>query len=326
MPPQKIVVFSTGEVVVENPICDPGAGNLRKNQLPVETVFAHTVDELTYHAQYFRGSRDFRLESKVAQTSCQLLATRCRNFDKIREAVKWYPLVSSARAITGLDGLEVFPVELIYDILNLLDISSLMAFRQVNRQARRVASHRWDFQIAQRYALQPLLTAMYTGTARYFRLADLLETLSTQRCCTCARPWGYVFLLTLKRCCAECAWFSGLGRYVAFVIPEPTEKKLLSRHRRRAWAIHENLDQALALQSGTNQLPRQLPDQTRALWCAGCYRLGGTVHSRFGYRAFSVDEFPGHFQWCLPAQKLFDNEHQQIRKKTQRKTQRKTQA
>ncbi|KAK4189268.1 hypothetical protein QBC35DRAFT_450414 [Podospora australis] len=126
-------------------------------------------------------------------------------------AIRSFPPASSVTARSGRLG--VLPLELMYEVLDYLDIRSVMTLRQVSREARQIVSHRRDFQLALKYALDPLLILLDTRTARYFRLADLLNTLRTQCCDTCNRPGGYVFIFTLKRCCLYCAVKSELDEY-----------------------------------------------------------------------------------------------------------------
>lgn len=103
----------------------------------------------------------------------------------------------------SLGHLDTLPFEIVTEILLILDIPSLTAFRHVNRQAMGLVHSLHQYGMVVKHCPNVLRAIISIG-ARYFSLKTLYEILSTSKCETCYRFGGYLYLITCKRVCYFC--------------------------------------------------------------------------------------------------------------------------
>ncbi|GAW20356.1 hypothetical protein ANO14919_098610 [Xylariales sp. No.14919] len=103
-----------------------------------------------------------------------------------------------------LGTLGRLPIELIFLILNELDIRSFFRFRQVNRKARVIATDVREYSLVSRHGLEGLRGLLRGGLAPFFTVRSLYRALITDKCATCGAFGGYLFLFTVQRCCFDC--------------------------------------------------------------------------------------------------------------------------
>lgn len=103
-----------------------------------------------------------------------------------------------------LGALQVFPYDILCQILPDLDVYGLDSFRRLNRLAMKLVESLTLYKDVTRYAHQAVRCALSIGTGRYMSYHLLYEKLCTRNCETCGNVAGYLFLLTCKRVCFKC--------------------------------------------------------------------------------------------------------------------------
>lgn len=99
--------------------------------------------------------------------------------------------------------LDLLPAELIAEVLLVLDLPSLTAFRRVNRRAMSLVDSLHQYLMVFNHC-PDILRAIVSIDAKHFDYATLFKTLSTTKCATCDRFGSYLYLITCKRACYFC--------------------------------------------------------------------------------------------------------------------------
>lgn len=105
---------------------------------------------------------------------------------------------------SGLGRLDVLPPELISIVLQNLDLLSYFRFRQINRQARLVATAFPQYRSVARHGLEGLRGLLRADLAQTYTIGALYSALIRETCAFCGSFGGFLFLLTVTRCCFEC--------------------------------------------------------------------------------------------------------------------------
>ncbi|KAI0182982.1 hypothetical protein EV127DRAFT_448302 [Xylaria flabelliformis] len=121
------------------------------------------------------------------------LETRCP-LDNGRHATQ------SRHSVGQLDEL---PLELVTEILLMLDLPTLTAFRRVNSRAISLVDSIYQYRMIRKHCPN-ILRAIISINAQSFNCWALYRTLSTTKCATCDRFGGYLYLITCKRVCYSC--------------------------------------------------------------------------------------------------------------------------
>lgn len=110
---------------------------------------------------------------------------------------------SSATAKIGL--LECLPTELVWNVCAALDVGSCFRLRQTNRRARQYVSGLHEYRMVARHALESLRAVLRTGISPHVTMSALYQALCTRGCQICGSEFGgFLFLLTVTRCCFNC--------------------------------------------------------------------------------------------------------------------------
>ncbi|KAI0012569.1 hypothetical protein F4779DRAFT_625881 [Xylariaceae sp. FL0662B] len=105
---------------------------------------------------------------------------------------------------SGLGILDRLPAELMSVVLHNLDLLSYFRFRQVNRRARVLSTALWEYQLVAKHGLEGLRGLLRAKIAHNFTIMDLYCPLITSSCMLCGAFGGFLFLLTVTRCCFAC--------------------------------------------------------------------------------------------------------------------------
>ncbi|KFX88233.1 hypothetical protein O988_09100 [Pseudogymnoascus sp. VKM F-3808] len=105
---------------------------------------------------------------------------------------------------TALDGFNSLPEELMEMILENVDIFTYFRLRQVDRFTRIRLTARQEYQLVAKHGLEGLRGLLRSGCASSFHIMDLYRALTTDRCAICREYGGFLFLLTVTRCCFNC--------------------------------------------------------------------------------------------------------------------------
>ncbi|KAK9438421.1 hypothetical protein VB005_07981 [Metarhizium brunneum] len=110
---------------------------------------------------------------------------------------------SSATAKIGL--LERLPTELVWKVCAALDVRSCFRLRQTNQRARQYVSGMHEYRTVARHALESLRAMLRTGLSPHVTISALYQALCTRGCQICGAEFGgFLFLLTVTRCCFNC--------------------------------------------------------------------------------------------------------------------------
>lgn len=105
---------------------------------------------------------------------------------------------------SGLGILDSLPVELLWIILDNLDLLSYFRFRRINRRARALATAVPKYQSVIKYGLEGLRGALRAGLSQNWTIRDLYNPLIRENCELCGKFGGFLFLPTAIRCCFAC--------------------------------------------------------------------------------------------------------------------------
>lgn len=106
--------------------------------------------------------------------------------------------------VSPLGTVSKVPAELVIAILLGLDISSLLRFRHVSRQAREFVSTLFEYRAVVEVAAPLLLSTVRSGISDSLTIASLYRAICSTRCHVCGEVGHLIYLLTAERCCWHC--------------------------------------------------------------------------------------------------------------------------
>ncbi|GKZ34216.1 hypothetical protein AbraIFM66950_004401 [Aspergillus brasiliensis] len=126
---------------------------------------------------------------------------------------------------SSLGSLDVFPLEIVYEICLYLDIQSLFRFHRVNRRARQLASASRYYKAVVTHAVEAVYITLRTGIASWYTISDLYAVLCIKNCESCDAFGGFIFLPLFMRCCFTCIADEALP----YVLPASNVRPYLKR-------------------------------------------------------------------------------------------------
>lgn len=133
-------------------------------------------------------------------------------------------------ALSGIGILKCLPIELLRIICLELDIRSCFNFRQTNRRARQVICSLYEYHVVVQHALESLGAVLRADISPYVTISDLYRALCTRSCDLCRSGFGgFLFLLSVTRCCLSCIETSTRLRVVS--VAALTKSAGISRHK-----------------------------------------------------------------------------------------------
>jgi hypothetical protein len=160
-----------------------------------------------------RSEEEFGFESVHEKDIIRVAAYHRRDFDlavirfnmQEHEPIRRSMSQCFRRVPTGRPKmLESLPIEILHEVCLLIDVASLLRFRQINLRTREVVSVLYEYRAITSHALGALCAVLRTGLAPRFTIRDLYTMLSTQNCLLCGNFGGFVFLPSFTRCCFAC--------------------------------------------------------------------------------------------------------------------------
>jgi len=109
----------------------------------------------------------------------------------------------SAFSVT-FGSLGNLPVEVLDEIIDYLDLSTLAVFRSLCSTAKNAVDHYPPYRDVVKYAPKQLQIIQNTGLGQYFVIREVHKALITEKCKTCGDFGGFVYLLDMTRCCFWC--------------------------------------------------------------------------------------------------------------------------
>lgn len=122
--------------------------------------------------------------------------------------------------------LDALPLEIVAEILLALDLPTLTTFQRVNRRAMSLIDSLHPYGIVLKHCPN-VLCAIISIDANSFDCRTLYKTLSTNKCKTCERFGGYLYLITCKRVCYFC--FTSDPDYLPVAVKHAAKHTGLSR-------------------------------------------------------------------------------------------------
>lgn len=117
----------------------------------------------------------------------------------------WFKPAPTKAPTTTLGDLDVLPTELLWQILPQLDLKTLRLFRHVNHRATDVVHSMPEYQIISKYAPSAFEGAVLIGSASFVTCQALCKTLYSGKCEDCDDFGKYLYMITCKRVCYNCA-------------------------------------------------------------------------------------------------------------------------
>ncbi|KAI0468220.1 hypothetical protein F4859DRAFT_218296 [Xylaria cf. heliscus] len=105
---------------------------------------------------------------------------------------------------SSLGPLGILPVELLFDILDLLDLRSLTRLMRVSLQWKTAVESLPAYAALTQHAQEQLNTLGLTGIIKHHSAATLYRALTSQHCASCFSFGGFLFLPTCARICFAC--------------------------------------------------------------------------------------------------------------------------
>lgn len=123
-----------------------------------------------------------------------LALVRSRSYDyEIQVVAESLQNTFSEPPTTGLGSLNFLPTELLYGILNHLDVFSSFRFRRTNRQARVVSTALPEYKSVALHGLEDLRGLLRGGLAQVHTIRDLYALLICENCTLCGNCGGFYF-------------------------------------------------------------------------------------------------------------------------------------
>ncbi|SPN98450.1 uncharacterized protein DNG_01494 [Cephalotrichum gorgonifer] len=113
---------------------------------------------------------------------------------------------------SSIGGLEVLPLDLIQEVLAQLDITTLLDFRRVNKQALALVESLPHYRAITTHAPSALHAIFRIQTGRSIAVQTLFDELCAWKCHHCDGFGGYLYLITCIRLCRPC--FTTKNRYL----------------------------------------------------------------------------------------------------------------
>ncbi|KAI1194098.1 hypothetical protein F5X97DRAFT_311889 [Nemania serpens] len=104
----------------------------------------------------------------------------------------------------SLGPLGILPVELLFNVLEFLDLRSLLRLMRVSLQWKVAVDALPAYAALTKHAQGELRTLALTGILRHHTAAALHGALLSQRCASCFEFGGFLFLPTCERICFAC--------------------------------------------------------------------------------------------------------------------------
>ncbi|KAK2768796.1 hypothetical protein FQN54_000652 [Arachnomyces sp. PD_36] len=128
---------------------------------------------------------------------------------KFRQPFRYDPIPKAIRDFTEqrpcqTDMLTAFPLEIIHTILFALDLASLRTARRVNSYFQASVESLRAYQLLEQYAARTLQVIYLMGLDSAVSVEQLFTEFCQPSCRGCGSFGPFVFLPTVRRCCAKC--------------------------------------------------------------------------------------------------------------------------
>lgn len=115
---------------------------------------------------------------------------------------------------SSLGAFDRLPVEILYQILDYLDLLSLAQIISVSVRGRSIVLSLTSYQGLMKHAPSAIAMLRMTKLISFHSVSDIHATLKSERCATCKEYGAYLFLPTCERCCWECLQINPARRVI----------------------------------------------------------------------------------------------------------------
>ncbi|KAH7902836.1 hypothetical protein BJ138DRAFT_1021464, partial [Hygrophoropsis aurantiaca] len=98
---------------------------------------------------------------------------------------------------------DIFPIEILSEILRGSVLTTVLAVRSLNRRARLIVDDSIPFKYLALNTAAALRILVQTNAANYFTLGHIYDVLCTPSCSLCGLYAGFVWLPSYMRCCVQ---------------------------------------------------------------------------------------------------------------------------
>ena len=152
-----------------------------------DPIVAQQLNELTYERQ---DIYDLFMNLKTLEQNCPLAQPSIEG--------------SNTASLYPLGQLDVLPLEIIQNILQLLDLQTLALTQSVNQRSKLLVDSLPQHREIVTYAPNALRAMLSTGLAPHFTINHLYRALRAQECIECGLFGAYLYLLECRRYCWLC--------------------------------------------------------------------------------------------------------------------------
>ena len=111
---------------------------------------------------------------------------------------------SSTASLQPLGQLDVFPLEVVQRILELMDMYTLTLMQCLNHRSNLLVNSLPQHRDIVAHAPNALRAMLGTGLASHFGIEDLHRALRSEECFQCGSFGPFLYLLSCRRCCYVC--------------------------------------------------------------------------------------------------------------------------
>lgn len=116
---------------------------------------------------------------------------------------------------SSLGQLDILPTELLFFVLQALDLKSISRVSRVSRRGNVIVKSLAAYRNLLDKAPEALAALSQTKLLGVHSVTQLQDTLRSDRCATCPEYGTYLFLPTCERCCWECLYLNPAWRVIS---------------------------------------------------------------------------------------------------------------
>ncbi|CAH0023373.1 unnamed protein product [Clonostachys rhizophaga] len=162
------------------------------------------------HSETELFSDFMKLTCPTTEMDKEAVYTRPRKHNRVRSSL--FRVLGEQPLDTDLGILERFPHEIKFYIARKFDLKSALRFSHANRAARDLLNGCKEYRLVGQHAPECVWAFMRTDLAKCTTVTAVYSALVRQRCVSCRRFGGLIFLPTAERVCFTCVQTRSLFR------------------------------------------------------------------------------------------------------------------
>ena len=114
------------------------------------------------------------------------------------------PQIADKGSHPSIGTFDLLPFEIVQQLVQDLDLESVLTFRQVNSRSKAIVESLLSYQRLKAYVPNAFPVLLLTGLQRFFSLRQLFGALRTEKCDGCGEFGPFLFWPTCSRRCYTC--------------------------------------------------------------------------------------------------------------------------